>query len=377
MFILKRNALRELAKQPCAQNANCRIRATNDIEALERWLDEYFDKPTTFRTYKKEGERFLVWCVLVRETRLSTLGRDDVEAYIDFIKDPQPREMWCGPRRKKAEEGEHAWYPFAGPLSGAAIRTALASLNSLLSFLVDANYLEFNPFSLVRRKSRFKQKLDDHALSVQERILSEEEWQAFLTTLDDEAEDSQKAKFKKNRLRFIISMLFLLGLRIEELAAARWQDCKKLNGKWWFFVCGKNDRLGKIPINAELLQAMMTFRHAQGLAPLPESHEETPLVSSFGGDQHALTSRQMGGIIKELALKAAARFPSGSHSYEKLKRLSPHWLRHLCASRQDLAGISITNIKSNLRHQSEQTTRIYIHAYDDERHREMEKLKFK
>jgi integrase/recombinase XerD len=58
----------------------CRIRASNDKEAIERWLDEYFDKPATFRTYKKESERFLVWCVTARFTTLFNLNREDVLA---------------------------------------------------------------------------------------------------------------------------------------------------------------------------------------------------------------------------------------------------------------------------------------------------------
>src|SRR5580698_8209954 len=125
MFLapLKKMPLRELIKtdaNPGLVKTDCRIRAINDIEAIERWLDEYFLKPTTFRTYKKEAERFLIWCSKIRYTDLAHLNRDDVDAYILFLQDPKPREIWCGPRRKK---GEH-WYPFTGPLSANAIKSA-------------------------------------------------------------------------------------------------------------------------------------------------------------------------------------------------------------------------------------------------------------
>jgi integrase len=83
----------------------------------------------------------------------------------------------------------------------------------------------------------------------------------------------------------------------------------------------------------------------------------------------------MSNILKALAIKAADKFAKDSPSYEKLLRFSPHWLRHLSASRQDLAGISFTNIMSNLRHQNESTTRLYVHAEDHVRHQEMEKLR--
>lgn len=359
-----------LASRPESLGA-CRIRASNDKEAIERWLDEYFDKPATFRTYKKEAERFLVWCVTAQKTNLFSLSRDDVLAYRDFLKNPTPKEHWCGPRRKKAFDS--TWYPFAGPLSESAIRTAFASLNSLMSYLVDARYVDFNPFILVKKKSRFKS-LDEQALQVHDRILQAHEWQALLSAIEEEPSDDKVASFKKLRLKFLVELLFFLGLRIDELASSTWQSCRKIDGLWWFFVKGKGNKLGKIPINSQLLQAMIFYRHSLGMMPVPSS-EPLPLISGLNRADDGLSVRQMSNLIKEIALKAADKFPKDSLSCQKLRRFSPHWLRHLSASYQDQAGISFTNIKSNLRHQNEQTTRIYVHAEDINRHREMEKLK--
>lgn len=351
---LKRISMREmvllLKKPTVVVSPHCRIRAQNDVEAIERWLDEYFDKPTTFRTYKKEAERFLVWCAKARTTNFSCLDREDVDAYIEFLKNPSPKEVWCGPRRKKA--AEDIWYPFTGPLSASAIKTALAVLNSLMSYLVDARYIEINPFALIRRKSRFKQQFDEQSIKVYERILLDEEWRALLSTLEAEPELSEREKWQKHRLKFMVSSLFFLGLRIDELASGTWQDCKKLNGKWWFFVRGKGDRLGKIPINAEFLHSIMQYRHGLKMDPLPKEGEMTPLIHSLGSKDKGLTVRQMSNLLKDLSKKAANLFELGSSSHQKLLRFSPHWLRHLSASKQDLAGISFTNIKSNLRSSS-------------------------
>ncbi len=74
---LRHRNLREFTKlleRTLENGARCRIRAHNDIEAIERWLDEYFDKPTTYRTYKKEAERFLVWCVEAQNINSSSLS---------------------------------------------------------------------------------------------------------------------------------------------------------------------------------------------------------------------------------------------------------------------------------------------------------------
>jgi integrase/recombinase XerD len=245
-------------------------------------------------------------------------------------------------------------------------------LKSLMSYLMDARYTDFNPFLLVKNK-RFKA-LDERAFLVQERILQEHEWQALLQAIENEPENNTLEKKQKNRLRFLVELLFFLGLRIDELARACWHDCKKLDGLWWFFVRGKGGSLGKIPINSQLLEAMLFYRHSIGYAPVP-NQEALPLIHGLKEFEVPLSVRQMSNLIKNIACKAAEMFPDDSLSNQKLKRFSPHWLRHLSASYQDQAGISFTNIKSNLRHQNEQTTRIYVHAHDNLRHREMEKLK--
>lgn len=352
----------------------CKIRASNDAEAMQRWLDEYFDRPATFRTYKKEAERFLVWLYVQRNSNLTNFNRDDVESYINFLKNPQPREKWCGPARKKNEESsEKIWHPFRGPLSFSAIKACLTILNSFFSYLVDAGYLEFNAFSLVRKKSQFKNNVAEQSLKVQERILDDKEWKYFLETLHNEPENTLEEKAHKYRLVFLIYALFYLGLRIDELSRARWNDFRMINSKWWFFVVGKGNKLGKIPVNRRLLKEIISYRHFLGLDLIPNADEHTFIFQ--GLKEQNLSTRQMSNLIKSIAIKTAAKFENQPQIKQKLEKISPHWLRHLSASKQDLAGISFTNIQQNLRHQNEQTTRQYIHSFDDIRHQEMENLK--
>ncbi len=370
-YLLELRAIVENDHKP----SDCRIRAHNDIEALERWLDEYFEKPTTFRSYKKEGERFLVWCALERHTKLAGLTREDVEAYIQFLKNPQPYEKWCGPKGGRKNKGDH-WRPFTGPLSESAIKTSLAILNSFMSYLVEAGYVRFNAFALVRKKNRFNDNVHNTRFSIEERILNENEWQALLGTMHAMSEENEEAIKKKQRLVFLLSILYFLGLRIDELAHARWSNFRHVNGKWWFFVRGKGDKVGKIPVNQHLWQAVIKFRHHLGLSVIPKDDDTSPLLCSLGNNARALSARQMSNLLKELAIQTSLQFSDQPQVKKKFERFSPHWLRHLSASRQDLAGIAFTHIKENLRHQSEQTTRHYVHAYDDERHKDMEKLDF-
>ncbi len=79
--------------------------------------------------------------------------------------------------------------------------------------------------------------------------------------------------------------------------------------------------------------------------------------------------------MKKIGFEASKKFKEEpTKKANKLKKLSPHWLRHLCASHQDKAGLSSTMIKDNLRHGSIQTSQIYKHAEDRLRHEAMQKM---
>lgn len=53
-----------------------RISATSDVEAVAAWLEEYRDSAQTFRAYRKEAERLLLWLDSQGLT-LSSLRRTD------------------------------------------------------------------------------------------------------------------------------------------------------------------------------------------------------------------------------------------------------------------------------------------------------------
>lgn len=366
---ISKSYLKLIAHESSVVNPKCKIRANNDLEAIERWLDEYFEKPTTFRTYKKEAERFLLWVWCEQKKKLALLTREDIDYYVEFLKNPQiqswkPQDINFKPN----------WSAFRKPLSLSSIKASLTILNSMMQYLVQAYYIEFNPFVLVRKKGQFKTSLAEQAIKVQERILQPQEWEIFLQAANSYPEESLKDKQKKFRLLFLLSTFFYLGLRLEELSNARWCDFRNINQKWWFFVKGKGDKLGKIPVNSYFLKDIITYRHFLGLSVIPNETQDEFVFKGID-NQKQLTTRHISNLIKEVAHKAAELCKDNVYMAEKMKKISPHWLRHLSASKQDLAGISFTNISQNLRHQNEQTTRHYIHSFDDDRHKDMEKLK--
>ena len=84
---------------------------------------------------------------------------------------------------------------------------------------------------------------------------------------------------------------------------------------------------------------------------------------------HAVLQTAIYLVVKEVFRRAAAALdasdPVGAAT---LRRASTHWLRHTSATHQADAGNDIRFIQKNLRHASIETTAIYLHAEDDQRH---------
>jgi len=354
--------------------SKCQLQARNDYEAMQCWLREYQHKETTYRTYQKEAERFLLWSIHERGKALSSLNRDDVEAYLNFLDDPQPREKWCGAKTGRGcRRGDAEWRPFTGPLSHSAKMTAISAIDSLFNYLVDARYLAFNPMSLIRKKRFSVKNKIANELALHERILTVDEWHSMLDTLDYYPESTPAEKNEKERLKFLVAILFLLGLRVNELATHCWNAFRKVKDQWWFYVVGKGDKLARIPVNNELLRAMIQYRAHLNKTPYPVVDEARPLIASFTtGD--GITPRQINKLLKKLALETACKYSNEPEKSNKFKKFSAHWLRHLSATMQDKAGISFKHIRANHRHENDETTRRYVHVLDKERHEDMQQL---
>jgi len=58
---------------------------------------------------------------------------------------------------------------------------------------------------------------------------------------------------------------------------------------------------------------------------------------------------------------------------EKLRRASPHWMRHTHATHALARGAELTTVRDNLRHASISTTSIYLHGDEVKRARQMGK----
>ncbi len=340
------------------------IAANHDLDAIQTWLLEFEGSPQTQRTYRKEAERLLLWSLLEKQKAFSSLSRDDLRDYQQFLAHPTPQARWCGPRKPRHTSG---WRPFQGPLSAHSIAHALTVVNALFNYLVEAGYLSGNPLGLLRRRSR--KKAQQH--QVIERYLERPLWQAVINYINTLPQMTPHEKTQYERIRFLFIALYLLGPRVSEIASHPMSSIRQIRGQWWWFVRGKGNKTEKIPVNESMLEALARYRIHYHLPPLPVVNEEHALFMNFNGSR-GVSSNMIYRIVKTVFLECATTLETSRPEFAlKLKKASTHWLRHTSLTHQADLGIELRYIKKNARHEHVETTMLYQHTEDEHWHKAM------
>jgi site-specific recombinase XerD len=351
------------------------IAADNDIAAVMAWLARFADSPATFQNYRKEAERLVLWSTIQLQKPLSSLSHEDLLAYQRFLADPQPAARWVITGARKPPRGDPGWRPFAGPLASSSQRQAVVILNTMFSWLVHAGYLAGNPLSLSRQRAR-------KAKPRVTRYLPPELIDAVKDSVLAMPRELARDKEHYERNRWLLSLLFLCGLRVNEVAAntmGGFFDRLDNTGarRWWLEVTGKGDKTRIVPATDELMAELALYRRSRGLPPLPTPEEKTPLVLPIGGKSRHLGRAALHAIVKGIFQEAAARLRKQDAGQEAraalLEKASTHWLRHSAGSAMADGALDLRFVRDNLGHESLSTTSTYLHSQDDERHRQTEK----
>lgn len=344
------------------------IDARNDAEAISSFLNEFRDSPETLRSYCKEIERLLLWCIHIAKINISSLRRDHFLDYQQFLKNPVPKDAWCGPstgrQNKDGSINEH-WRPFVKGLSNASVNKALTILDSFLNYLVQSNYLIGNPLAVDRRRK----KRNKASPNIIDRYLELIEIHAVLDALDAHPAKDDKEQFQVIRARYIILLLFYTGLRIAEAANHTMGDFIQRENNWFIRVIGKGQKLREIPVPDELLKVLSQFRINSGLpCPLPTFKEVTPLIP-MQNLQQSISTRRIDQILRWAFNLGAALFePEEPRRASKLRKASAHWLRHSYVTYLLQAGAPLKVAQENAGHSDVGTTMHYTHIAQTDRH---------
>jgi integrase len=351
--------------------AQCAIDVSNDYEAILAWLNLYDESPQTFRTYRKEAERFFLWCLFQRKKPFSSITVSDCKDYRRFLADPEPREMWISKTPWPRNSTE--WRPFKGGLTKASIRQAEIILRGLFQWLVSQLYLRHNPYTAFKRPQRKKVKEVN-------RFIPLHIWQQITDYADLKANDhnlSPKKRAHYARLQFVLLFGYSTGLRLNEMVNAKTGDLENKGSskseQWWLSVIGKGQIQRIVPISPTtlaLINAQLKFR---GVRPIGSAPDDVHLIGSLRHNlQSGITDSALYQSLKDFFAEVSDFIgESDPSAAEKLKSASTHWLRHTHGTHAVAGGVSLATIQENLGHSSLATTSLYVHTESDKRHKDI------
>lgn len=353
---------------PVTTGSELRIAAQDDAQAVAAWLAEYQDSPQTFKSYRRETQRLLLW-LTSQGKQMNQLDRKALRDFELFLEDPQPSQQWVGPSKPR----DHPqWRPFRAGLSPASRRQSLVILQGLFSWLIEAGWLSHNPFKLMRDKSR---RLNNQTQRI-ERYLERELWEWFWQWLNTppQAQD-ERARYEHARRCFIFGFAYLLAPRISEMADAQMGDFQQSEGRWWWVVVGKGSKLARIPLPEDMLDCLRQWRRALDLSGLPEHASPAPVIRALD-KRRGISDNQLYRLIRKTfadAAEALAAEGGATVHVSALRRATPHWLRHTSITHQAQSGISLRYLAESARHARLDTTSRYLHTEALEWHHEQQR----
>ncbi len=343
--------------------ARCKLAARNDFEAVQAWLRLRLAGSHTWRAYRKEAERFLLWAVMERRKALSSLDGDDCVTYRDFL--AAPGALWVGPRHM--QRWSEAWRPFEGPLSARSQATALVIVRALCEWLVRRHYLDSNPWDDVPQRA-------DAPSMPTLRALSQKQWTLVQAWLLDEPPCPATS-----RLRFLLNFAYMTGMRLAELSAARlaWLRHEALDDgpdgadmAWSIMVLGKRNKWREVPLPDAAVQALEQYLGARGLHQNPQDNDPAaPLLSQLAQETPLTPARIYDILVDAFGRCATAVYAQDKRAAERIRQASTHWLRHTYGSHAAARGVPQDVLQANLGHESLATTSIYVRAEKGRRHR--------
>lgn len=365
----------------------CSLDAEDDLSAIRVWLQARASNPNTQASYRKEAERYLLWCLLERRTALSSvragdaalflrwlegLGRTDEKAWAQQWRIPQSR--WIGP--KNMPRTSPAWRPFNGPLSATSRRNAVVVVRQLHNFLKNTGYLIFSPFDQVSPKVPLL-KGEGAPQAFADRSLTDEQWAEIVSRIDDLPEG-----WPRERMKLILMMGKSLGMRASEMLDARtsWIVERRVGFKVRaaIEIVGKGAKVRRLPLNDEQRTIIDDALRARGIAGVAGSDPETPLLVNLGRGRNAHGPMTRSGLyvvltkfLEEVALDVASERPMDA---AKLRASSTHWLRHTFAVNA-LTEMSVNVVQAAMGHASVATTGRYLSPEEEAMSEAMEKMK--
>lgn len=227
----------------------------------------------------------------------------------------------------------------------ATCTAIVASLKSFFRHMVNSGHMTHNPTALQRKyKGRGKAVLAGHL----SHSLSREDLEHL--------QEGLRAVGAAERDRALFVLLFMTGLRAEELTRLRWGQLVHWQGQYYLDVQGKGAKARRVYVPAPALTALLHYRATiPGLVcgPTPQCPAAAglPLLGHLRDARKHLTRHGIYALVKKWCVALLHR-----------PDVSPHWFRHSCFTQLALKGVPLEAIKALAGHESVETTMRYNEA---------------
>ncbi|MDE6177748.1 MAG: tyrosine-type recombinase/integrase [Duncaniella sp.] len=157
--------------------------------------------------------------------------------------------------------------------------------------------------------------------------------------------------FEEVRNRLIVDMFYTTGIRCSELMGLKDTDVDASRGE--LKVLGKRNKERVVPFGRELAESIESYRLARDSSEATRISPRDPEAPFFvRTDGRPLYRKLIYNVVH------SSLADGGAHA----ARLSPHVLRHSCATDMLNAGASIASVKDMLGHASLASTQVYTHV---------------
>ena len=277
---------------------------------VEEWLSwlatEKGRARSTLAAYRRDARRWWAW-LRRRGTPLDAVGETDIEDYVGDLR--------------------------SGDLAAATVARAVVAVRSLHRFLAEEGRLPTDPGARVETP-RVPAGLP--------KALTEDEVNALLGAV---VGDEPTAR----RDRAILEVLYGTGLRISELVGLRLGDVDLESGLLRAFGKGAKERV--VPVGRHAAAALADWLGPGGRPAL------VPERWARRGDADAVFLNRRGGRLCRQGAWLVVRRWGGEVGLDG--KLTPHVLRHSCATHMLDHGADIRAVQEMLGHASVSTTQVY------------------
>lgn len=230
----------------------------------------------------------------------------------------------------------------------SSISRILSSLRGFYGFLVEQGHAADDPFAGISGPRA------DRPLPP---MLTETEAEALVTAPAHVEGPASEDGGRSLRDRAILELFYQTGVRLSELCGLLWEDAA--SGISSLRVRGKGGKERRVPVVGEAREALRALRESLSPSGAPLSG---PLFADKDGGP--LSPWQVSRIVKKYAREAGLSV-----------RVSPHALRHSCATHLLDREADLREIQSLLGHASLGSTQRYLHTGLSEIARKLSKIR--